>query len=77
MANISYYEISINNTISNLSVKTNYTNATLQIDSLEEIDFSYTITTVVYNDEGISSQPTSKRFGMKLLSYITTYTYLI
>ena len=66
MANISHYEIIINNIISQLSVEANYTSATLQVETFEEVDFSYTIIIVVYNNEGISSQPTSKRFGMKI-----------
>ena len=66
MANISHYEIIINNIISQLSVEANYTSATLQVESFEEIDFNYTIIIVVYNNEGIISQPTSKRFAMKI-----------
>ena len=75
MANISYYETSINNIISQLSVETNYTSATLEVESLEEIDFNGTITIVVYNNEGMSSQPTSKRFGMRLNSCTAIHTY--
>ena len=75
MANISYYETSVNDIVSQLSVETNYTSATLQVESLEEIDLNYTITIVVYNNKGMSSQPTSKRFGMKLNSYTAIHTY--
>ena len=64
MANISYYEISINT--GKLSVETNNTSVTLLIESLEEIYFNNTllIIIVVYNTEGMSSQLTSKSFGM-------------
>ena len=64
MANISYYEISINT--GKLSAETNNTSVTLLIESLEEIYFNNTllIIIVVYNTEGMSSQPTSKSFGM-------------
>ena len=62
MANISYYEISINT--GKLSVETNNTSVTLLIESLEEIYFNNTLLIVVYNTEGMSSQPTSKSFGM-------------
>ena len=73
MKNISYYEISINT--GKLSVETNNTSITLLLESLKEIDFNNTlsITIVVYNSEGISSQPTSKSFGMKIYSYTATY----
>ena len=64
MANISYYEININT--GKLSVETNNTSVTLLIESLEEIYFNnmLLIIIVVYNTEGMSSQPTSKSFGM-------------
>ena len=45
------------------------TDGTLQPES-----FKYTITIVVYNREGMSSQSTSKSFGMKIYIYIYTYT---
>ena len=65
MANISYYEIDINFSTGKLvSVEANSTNVTLQLP--ESLDFNYTITIVVHNSEGLSSQPTSKSFGMKI-----------
>ena len=45
----------------------NNTNVTLQLDP-----FSYTITIVAYNSEGMSSQPTSKYFGMNIHTCIAT-----
>ena len=62
MANISYYEISINT--GKLSVETNNTSITLLIKSLKEIYFNNTLLIVVYNTEGMSSQSTSRNFGM-------------
>ena len=62
MGNISYYEININT--GKLSVETNNTSVTLLIKSLEEIHFNNTLLIVVYNGGGMSSQPTSKNFGM-------------
>ena len=62
MANISYYEININT--GKLSVETNNTSVSLLIESLEEIHFNNTLLIVVYNTEGMSSQLTSKNFGM-------------
>ena len=69
MANISHYEISINT--GKLSVETNNTSITLLLESFEKIEFNNTLSIVVYNNEGMSSQPTSKSFGMNILMYIT------
>ena len=51
----------------------NSTNVTLQ-----HKPFSYRITIVAYNSEGMSSQPTSKHFGMNIHTCIATYVlYLV
>ena len=75
MAYISYYEISINT--GKLSVETSNTSVTLLLESFEELDFSntFSITIVVYNSEGMSSQPTSKNFGMNILTVHSYYVF--
>ena len=78
MANISYYEISINFSTGNLmSVETGNTHVTFLLEYLNETNntnitllpkslyTNYIITIVVYNSERMSSQSTSKSFGMK------------
>ena len=77
MANISYYEISINFSTGNLmSVETGNTHVTFLLEYLNETNntnitllpkslyTNYIITIVVYNSERMSSQSTSKSFGM-------------
>ena len=73
MTNISYYEMKINAHI--LSTEANNTSVTLLLESLEEIVFNnmLLITIVVHSNEGMISQPTSKKFGMNILSYAITY----
>ena len=77
MANISYYEISINFSTGNLmSVNTNSTHVTFLLEHLKETNSTsitslleslhYIITLVVYNTEGMSSNPTSLRYGIKI-----------
>ena len=69
MTDISYYETSINT--GKLSVDTKKPSATFLLESLEELELNntFSITIVVYNIEGMSSQPTSKSFGMNIHSY--------
>ena len=73
MTDISYYETSINT--GKLSVDTKKPSATFLLKSLEELELNNTflITIVVYNSEGMSSQPTSKSFGMNIHNYTTAY----
>ena len=73
MTKINHYEISINN--GKLSVETNNTSVTLLLESLEELEVNntFSVTIVVYNSEGMSSQPTSKSFGMNIHNYTTAY----
>ena len=88
MTDISYYEVNVKfSTGKPMSEETNNTRVTFLIEYEEEMSnanstlqsesFDYTITIVVYNSEGMSSQPTSKSFGMKihtqLYIYITDY----
>ena len=63
MTDICYYEINVNFSSGKLmSVEANSINVTLPIT--ESLDFNYTITIVVHNSEGMSSEPVSKSFGM-------------
>ena len=81
MTKISYYQINGNfSTGTLMSEETNNTHVTFLLEYLKETrntnstlqpeSFGYTITIVVYNREGMSSQPTSKSFGM---NYIHSY----
>ena len=77
MTNISYYEISINFSTGDLmSVETSNTRVTFLLKYLNETNNNnitllpkslytkYIITIVIYNSERMSSQSTSKSFGM-------------
>ena len=74
MRKISYYEISIGLSTGKLtSVRTNSTSVTFLLEHLQGTNntnipalFDYTVTIVVYNIEGMSSQPISKSLGMKV-----------
>ena len=75
MTKIIYYEISIGliSTGKLTSVRTNSTSVTFLLEHLEGTNntnipalLDYTITIVVYNIEGMSSQPISKNLGMKV-----------
>ena len=73
MTDISYYETSIST--GKLSVDTKKPSATFLLKSLEELELNntFSITIAVYNSEGMSSQPTSKSFGMSIHNYTTAY----
>ena len=75
MTNISYYEMKINTHV--VSAEANNTSVTLLLESLKEIVFNniLLITIVVHTNDGMISQPTSKRFGMNIQSYAITYIY--
>ena len=93
MAKISYYELEINFNFSTeqlTSVVTSSTHVTiLPPEYMEEINdtdiallpesFDYTITIVVYNSVGMSSQPTSRDFGMRIhtINYVFNELYLV
>ena len=65
MTNNSYYDITLNLRTSKLvSVETNNTNVIILHKYFKKSYINYTITTVVYNSEGMSSHPTSRSFGM-------------
>ena len=75
MTKIIYYEISFGliSTGKLTSVRTNSTSVTFLLEHLEGTNntnipalLDYTITIVVYNIEGMSSQPISKNLGMKV-----------
>ena len=75
MTSISFYEIKINAHV--VSAEANNTSVTLLLESFEEVVFNnmFLITIVVHSNEGMVSQPTSKRFGMNIQSYAITYIY--
>ena len=77
MAKISYYQINVKFSTGKLkSLETSNTYVTFLLEYEEEMSntnsilqpdsFNYTITIVVYNRERMSSQPTSKSFGMRM-----------
>ena len=74
MTKINHYEISNNG---KLSVETNNTSVTLLPESLEELEVNntFSITIVAYNSEGMSSQPTSKSFGMNIHTVHSSYVF--
>ena len=89
MSEISYYTINVNfSTGEFMSLVTYSTSVTFLSEYLKQINstnitlqhepFSYRIMIVAYNSEGMSSQPTSKYFGMNMHTCIATYLlYLI
>ena len=87
MSEISYYTINVNfSTGEFMSLVTYSTSVTFLSEYLKQINitnitlqhepFSYRIMIVAYNSEGMSSQPTSKYFGMNMHTCITTYVYI-
>ena len=90
MANINYYDINVNFSTGELvSVDTNNTYVTNLLEHLNRThsinvtllpeSLHYTITIVVYNTEGMSSQSTTQSFGIKMHNTITylTSVYLV
>ena len=78
MTDISYYEINVDFSTGKLmSVEANNTDVTLSLP--ESLDFNYTITIVVHDSEGMSSEPASKSFGMKIHTQLcnSMCTYVI
>ena len=73
MTKIGYYEINVNSSAGNLmSVETNNTHVTFLLPEHLE-GFNFKITIVVYNREGMSSQSTSRSYGMKMHTHAATY----
>ena len=90
MTNISYYTITVNFSIGEfISLATYSTQVTFLSEYLKQRNttdvitsqlepVSYRVTIVAYNSEGMSSQPTSKNFGMNIHTCIATYVlYLV
>ena len=90
MANINYYDINVNFSTGELvSVETNNTYVTNLLEHLNRThsinvtllpeSLHYTITIVVYNTEGMSSQSTTQSFGIKMHNTVTylTSVYLV